>query len=538
VILLLFISHKQNKPVPDPLPKNADIVIVGAGTAGCIVAKRLNETFPEKQIVILERGKDQSDDSVVYNVSNANKAASNEPYSERIPLKTSLSQKLFASQGTMYGGSSSHNYAQAVHGSSQFYNENWLVLGMNYWDYLPYIKKIENYTGKSQDFHLRGNRGELSIIQLTDQLEIIPRIPAALNEAFGPIGEGLQTLKKSVNTALNVGPLGASDKFIKSFNKAVTKTKNVPIVEDYNTDVVNCTVGKQQLYINYGTGLRSSPNVTYLRKTTSNVKVVPNAYVEQIKDERILWTDQNGTRHNLKINENGKMVISAGGIYTPQLLLRSKFENIGNKLITHYGLSMIATIEDENFSVGPMAFLPKDTPSNKRDWQLVVGGDLFVNFELIKDRNPNLNYIAFTLWLLNPKSRGRVTQNEIEYNFFEEEDLQNSLEGMKYLYRLINDIQKELSTLKIVYPPPQINENSPDPILTDYIKRGISVTSHWCNTCPLGLSVDPKDFSLYQQKNVHVVDASVFPEIPDGNTEFPTCLIGEIAAERIANVLK
>ena len=63
--------------------------------------------------------------------------------------------------------------------------------------------------------------------------------------------------------------------------------------------------------------------------------------------------------------------------------------------------------------------------------------------------------------------------------------------------------------------------------MIDYIKKGVSMTDHYCSTCQMGRVVD-EHFQLKDSKNIYVVDASVFPSIVDGNTEFGVCLMSEI----------
>ena len=115
-------------------------------------------------------------------------------------------------------------------------------------------------------------------------------------------------------------------------------------------------------------------------------------------------------------------------------------------------------------------------------------------------------------------------------------DIFNLLEGLKFLYNSVNDIKQYNSSIKILYPPE--NSFNTDNDLIKYAKEGNTLTYHFCSTCSLGKVVNPLDFSIYNYNNIHVADASVFPSIPDGNTEFPTNLIAEIASERIINSIQ
>ena len=69
VILAIYVTYKliKKKVVDLPEPQQADIVIIGLGTAGSVLARRLNDSLSSR-IVVLERGKDRSDDSIVYSL--------------------------------------------------------------------------------------------------------------------------------------------------------------------------------------------------------------------------------------------------------------------------------------------------------------------------------------------------------------------------------------------------------------------------------------------------------------------------------------
>ena len=82
IILYLLLSFIRKKRIKRAEMDKADIIIVGGGVAGCVAARRLHTAYPNKKILILERGKDESGDPNVYNIANAITAAFEQPYSE------------------------------------------------------------------------------------------------------------------------------------------------------------------------------------------------------------------------------------------------------------------------------------------------------------------------------------------------------------------------------------------------------------------------------------------------------------------------
>jgi choline dehydrogenase-like flavoprotein len=86
--------------------------------------------------------------------------------------------------------------------------------------------------------------------------------------------------------------------------------------------------------------------------------------------------------------------------------------------------------------------------------------------------------------------------------------------------------------VKLLFPQRDVFlRNDPAELLAT-AKVGISVTDHYAGTCAYGKVLNP-DFSLKDQKDIHVVDASAVPMIADGNMEYPTLLLAELAATRI-----
>lgn len=100
------------------------------------------------------------------------------------------------------------------------------------------------------------------------------------------------------------------------------------------------------------------------------------------------------------------------------------------------------------------------------------------------------------------------------------------------MFQVADELQKVYPEIRVIYPPVRSGPN-----LSNYIQQGLSLTDNYSQTCRLGTVVDPTDFSLYRASNIHVVDASVFPEISDGNAYYPTMVMAEIAVDRIGRVL-
>ena len=569
IIVILCLGIILNNLPLNLETSKADIIIIGLGTAGSIIARRLHDALPNYKIIVLEKGKNRRNDPVVYNSANAVEAAYNNNYST---LLNSDNPDVQITVGSMYGGSSSHNFGLCVHGSSSFYIQNWLkYLNMTEYKFASYINKIESYMGKTENTNMRGSTGFLKVSQMPEKINVASRILPLLNKTFF---EGFNLLYKSANVYFNAGPLRASDNFCKNVNNAIKKLKIVPIVEDYNIFNTS-TCSTQQLFIDGVSGLRSSLDVAYLpndyifidhlgkaKTGNGNLQIVPNARVNKFSTNYVEWKDENNTTKITNLNANGKIILAAGAIFTPYLLFNSGLgASITNNLTTHYGSTMIMSVlsnqnEDFNFSSGPVAFIPNIPGSNSRDLQLICGGEALLNKNLLhkvgvnfEEKPVGMKYIIFLFWNLKPKTRGNINNDlsepYIELNLFEDGTLDDSnsdisvaVNGMKFMYQLSQEIKKNYPTLNVVYPPENIFKQDNNNELKNYVKQGVSMTDHYSCTCPIGSVLTPIDFIIYNHPNIHVVDASSFPNIPDGNTEFPTCLMAEIASDRIISSLK
>lgn len=595
IILISFFYIIRSNRIVTVQTETADVVIIGAGTAGCIVARRLSEQCPGLSILVLERGENRRKDPIVYNIKNAAIAGYTAPYSEVLPTDQ---PNAVASVAKLYGGGSSHNFALAVRGSPAFYNGKWQEqLGLSYQDLAPYFQRVESFHPEFSDGAVtssstRYTGGFMQITPLPTNINLLPRILPGIPRIFA---YGAGTLGQAVEVVTNTGPLRASDSFSDITKAAIGIEGGVPEVEDYNADAGVCVSKSPQLYVDSIFGVRQSTDVRYLppsyifidkggRGKNDGLQIVPNATVDKIVESvdrkselesekdtfiTIIWRDGQGVQKETKLTKRGHVVVATGGIYTPFLLLKSgivpvrKASEIGVNLMTHYGCTMILTAEateEENFvfSSGPLAFL-RDTKmepgDDRRMWQLVVSGagnpNLIAAGKRQSPETSNTRYFTFLLWLLRPKTRGKIgitpgnnTTPKIDLNLYEDEggeDLASLIRGMRFMRKISDRLKQTYSSLSVVFPPNEAflsSDGGNDGDLVKFIKQGLSLTDHYCATCALGKVVNPIDFSVYGHPNIHVVDTSVFPEISDGNTAYPVTVMAEIASERIIKALR
>jgi choline dehydrogenase-like flavoprotein len=116
-------------------------------------------------------------------------------------------------------------------------------------------------------------------------------------------------------------------------------------------------------------------------------------------------------------------------------------------------------------------------------------------------------------------------------------DQQNIVDLMRYFREVYHRLSRQVGNpafekVNLLFPQLGVFERN-DPVeLLATAKVGISITDHYTGTCAYGKVLN-SDFSLKSNKDIHVVDASAAPMISDGNMEYPTLLLAELAATRI-----
>jgi hypothetical protein len=372
----------------------------------------------------------------------------------------------------------------------------------------------------------------IDVTSLTPSIDIgsriWPMVKLIMQGKLREVAQGLDVFN-------SLGPLRANDELnddlIESLRVGYTNSSSViPIVDDYNK-ITLCISPTQLLFIDPVTGVRASINRQYLPTTYHNLEVRGNSEVSNVSLEELSVT-VNGE----VIKAKEKLVLSCGGIFTPYLLYKSGLE-LPATLRNHYGTQMIIAIKVDEFASGPLAFLPENN-GGKRDWQILTAGTPLTNFSFLEKqgidvkglRDEGWTFLTYLVFLLNPKNLGDIDYDDITINFnmFHTDDEISLIKAMRHLTTSFEYIERKYNT-ELLYPPRDELYGS-DESLLKAIKTGVITTEH--HSCTMRTHIN-ENMELNGYKNVHIVDASSFPQIPDGNTEFPSALIGEIGADVI-----
>lgn len=531
-----------------PASESYDYVIVGAGSAGCVLANRLSAD-PAISVCLVEAG--GKDNSLMVRmpagVGGLIKEANPHNWGfYTTPQAHMNDRKLWWPRGKGWGGSSSINGMIYIRGHARDYDQ-WRQTGLRGWGYgdvLPYFRRSEGYRGDASIHH--GTEGPLAVEE--SPLDSV-----------------------------------AYKAFIQSGQQA-----GYPVTNDFN-GAQQEGVGPYQRTINDGE--RWSASFAYLHpilKERKNLTIKSTALVSRVvfrggRAHGVECVAKPGAEPEL-LTAGSEVIVCAGAVQSPQILMLSgigpaeqlKRHNIpviadraevGANLQDHLDVTVIHKMTQKlsaysqqaglkKLAVGLNYLLRKQGPG--RDNFLQAGGFLktregldrpdlqlhYVNAIMIEHGRQQVNADGFTIHAcqLRPESRGTVSlasndpfdHPQIDPNYLAtEEDRRAMREGVK----MCRDIagQEAFAPLRgeEIMPGPAIKS---DADIDAFIRETGETIYHPVGTVRMGIDdAAPLDGDLKVRgvEGLRVVDASVMPTLIGGNTNAPTIMIAEKAADLI-----
>ena len=516
-----------------------DYVIIGAGSAGCVLANRLTED-PQTSVLLLEAGgpDDAQEIHIPVAFSKLFQSALDWTYYTE-PEPQLLNRKLYWPRGKMLGGSSSINAMIYIRGNRYDY-DHWSELGNHGWSYvevLPYFKKAENAEWGPSEYH--GVGGPLNVME---------------RPHTGPLSHAF------IQAGIELG-YPANDDF------------NGPSQEGFGVYQVTQKMGRRHsAAVGYLHPALSRPNLTLHTQALATKLVFDGSHavgVAYLKD---------GVEQEIRVNK--EVILSGGAVNSPQLLLLSgvgpadhlrslnipvvaDLPGVGENLQDHLFVSVcyassqplslfgVETMENlqeyMEFQRGPLtsnvaesgAFLKTSPDQPEPDLQFHFAPVAYVNHGLTP---PEGHGYTLGPTLVTPRSRGRLTLHSanpsqhpaIFANYLSDEaDIRVLIEGTKLARRLAHTKAFAPFHDGETLPGPQIQS---DDDIVSYIRRTAETLYHPVGTCKMGsdsLAVVDEQLRVRGIEGVRVVDASIMPTVVNGNTNAPTIMIAEKASDLI-----
>jgi choline dehydrogenase len=519
-----------------------DYVIVGAGSAGCVLAARLTEN-PDTRVLLIEAGPPDTNDLIHIPAAFSALFRTDQDWDHSTVWERQLhNRRIYLPRGKMLGGSSSMNAMIYIRGNRADYDEWRDELGCPGWGFdelLPYFRRAEDNERGADELH--GAGGPLAVCEGRAHTPMAALFVEAA-EAYGLAGN-----------------------------------------EDFNGPAQD-GVGPYQ--VTHRNGARASAAVCYLHPAMErpNLEVRTRCHVLGLLFDgarAVGASGIDGSGEPFEVRAGSEVIVACGAYDSPKLLMLSgvgraeelellqiaqvaECPEIGANLQDHPNAgcvwltdredSLLGALNDENLArfqqgEGPLTSNVAEVGGFMRtrdglpapDIQFHFAGAMFAAEGLVP---ADAHGLALGACVLKPRSRGYVAVGSpdptakpiIVHNYYEDpQDMRTAIDGV----RAVMEIARETPLAQCISGPLFVPASDSDEDIEAHIRETMQTLYHPVGTCRMGsdaTSVLDTELRVRGVEGLRVVDASVMPTVPRGNTNAPTIAIAERAADLIRGI--